>query len=107
MSYIMSVCAYYIIEYEVRDRSSNERPLLALVMIVKDEAHTLPNTLISIKPYLDYYYILDTGSKDGTQDAIRRTLGPKGKIFEVLPHMNMLIDDDNITHTLIHWLNDI
>jgi hypothetical protein len=51
-------------------------------MIVKDEAHTLPNTLISIRPYLDYYYILDTGSKDGTQDAIRRTLGERGKIFE-------------------------
>lgn len=28
----------------------------------QDEAHTLPNTLLAIKPFLDYYYILDTGS---------------------------------------------
>jgi hypothetical protein len=58
------------------------RPLLGLVMIVKDEAHTLPSTLITLKPYIDWYYILDTGSTDGTQDAIRRTLGPKGTIFQ-------------------------
>ena len=57
-------------------------PLLALVMIVKDEAHTLPSTLISLKPYLDYYYILDTGSTDGTQDVIRRVLGERGEIWE-------------------------
>ena len=58
------------------------QPLLALVMIVKDEAHTLPSTLISLKPYLDYYYILDTGSTDGTQAAIKSVLGERGEIWE-------------------------
>ena len=57
-------------------------PLLALVMIVKDEAHTLPSTLISLKPYLDYYYILDTGSTDGTQAVIRQVLGERGEVWE-------------------------
>jgi hypothetical protein len=41
----------------------------------------LPTTLLPLKPFLDYYYILDTGSKDGTPEAIRRTLGPNGQIF--------------------------
>ena len=59
------------------------RPLLGLVMIVKNESHTLPATLLAIKPWIDVYYILDTGSTDGTQEAIRRTLGKdKGEIWE-------------------------
>ena len=63
--------------------ATDGRPLLGLVMIVKDEAHTLPNTLASLAPFIDVYYILDTGSKDGTQDAIRRTLGAdKGEVWE-------------------------
>lgn len=52
----------------------------------QDEAHTLPRTLMPLKPYLDYYYILDTGSTDGTQASIRQTLGEKGEIFEVCWH---------------------
>lgn len=60
----------------------NAQPLLALVMIVKDEAHTLPTTLLPLRAYLDYYYILDTGSTDGTQDAIRKVLGDRGEIWE-------------------------
>lgn len=64
-------------------RHSSGRPLLGLVMIVKDEAHTLPDTLQSIKPYLDVYHILDTGSKDGTQDMIRAILGAdRGVVYE-------------------------
>ena len=58
------------------------QPLLALVMIVKDEAHTLPSTLISLAPYLDYYYILDTGSTDGTQQVIKQVLGSRGEVWE-------------------------
>ena len=64
------------------DTTDAQQPLLALVMIVKDEAHTLPSTLRSLAPYLDYYYILDTGSTDGTQAVIRQVLGERGEMWE-------------------------
>lgn len=62
--------------------SESGRPLLALVMIVKNEAHTLGRTLLPLRPFIDYYYILDTGSTDGTQQVIRDTLGPRGEVHE-------------------------
>lgn len=53
-------------------------------MIVKDEAHTLSRTLLAVKPFIDRYYILDTGSTDGTPEVIKRVLAPlKGKVFHV------------------------
>jgi hypothetical protein len=70
-------------EYEPPQPHPDGRPLLGLVMIVKNESHTLPATLLAIAPWIDVYYILDTGSTDGTQDAIRRTLGAdKGEVWE-------------------------
>lgn len=60
------------------------RPLLALVMIVKDEAHTISSTLKAVKPFIDRFYILDTGSTDGTQKVISEVLSPvPGNIFNV------------------------
>ena len=45
---------------------------ISLVMIVKNEAHTLPNTLLSLRGIIKNYYILDTGSTDGTQLLIKK-----------------------------------
>lgn len=46
---------------------------IALVMIVKDEAHIIQKTLQNILDHiqLDSWYISDTGSTDGTQDLIK------------------------------------
>ena len=57
------------------------KPLLALVAIVKDEAPTIASVLESVRPYVDHYTILDTGSTDGTQDIIRAS-GMKGILHE-------------------------
>ncbi len=47
------------------------QPLLCLVMIVKNEARGIVQTLRSVRDHIDRWCILDTGSTDGTQDLIR------------------------------------
>lgn len=49
-------------------------PLLGLVMVVKNEAHGIASTLMSLREHIDTWTILDTGSTDGTQDIIREVL---------------------------------
>jgi hypothetical protein len=57
--------------------------LLGLVMIVKNEAHGIVETLKTFRPVIDYWTILDTGSTDGTQDIIRRELAEvAGQLIE-------------------------
>lgn len=47
---------------------------LGLHMIVKDEAPVIERCLRSVAPLLDWWVVCDTGSSDGTQDLVRRTL---------------------------------
>jgi glycosyltransferase involved in cell wall biosynthesis len=64
------------------DATEAARPLLALVMMLKDEAHTIKTTLDSVKEGIDRWYVLDTGSTDGTQDVVRKELsGLEGELF--------------------------
>ncbi|MRG98001.1 glycosyltransferase [Polyangium spumosum] len=57
--------------------------LLTLSMIVKDEAATIARTLRSVKPFVDRWVILDTGSTDGTQEVVRHEMsGVPGELFE-------------------------
>ncbi len=50
------------------------RPLISLVMIVKNEARGIRETLESAKPYIDRYCLVDTGSTDGTPEIIRQVM---------------------------------
>ena len=50
---------------------SEKHQTIALCMIVKNEATVITRAFDSVKNFVDYYCICDTGSSDGTQDTIR------------------------------------
>ena len=49
-------------------------PLLTLSMILKDEAATIARTLKSVRPWIDRWVIVDTGSTDATREVVRDTM---------------------------------
>lgn len=49
-------------------------PRIVLTMIVKDESHVIQRCVNSVRPLIDAYCIVDTGSIDGTQELIRAEL---------------------------------
>ena len=53
-------------------------PTICLNMIVKDEAPIIGETLDSVSGLIDYWIIVDTGSRDGTQELIRAYFGERG-----------------------------
>lgn len=58
---------------------------LCLVMIVKDEGDKIRGCLNAVAPYISYWVIVDTGSKDNTLEEIRSTmdeLGIPGELHE-------------------------
>ena len=48
--------------------------IVCLNMIVKNEAPVVRRCIDSVRPIIDYWVIVDTGSIDGTQDIIRQQL---------------------------------
>jgi len=62
---------------------SAEKKSICLNMIVKDEAEVIEKCLSSVKPIIDYWVIVDTGSSDGTQKVIKKIMkGIPGELHE-------------------------
>lgn len=56
---------------------------ICLNMIVKNESRVIQRCLDSVLPIIDYWVIVDTGSRDGTQKIIKKHLkGIPGKLYE-------------------------
>ncbi|HEU5074073.1 MAG TPA: glycosyltransferase [Polyangiaceae bacterium] len=62
---------------------SRPRTNICLSMIVKNEEKVLPRLFRSLKDYIDYYVIVDTGSTDGTIALIQREMSGYGIDGEV------------------------
>lgn len=48
-----------------------KKQTICLCMIVKNEAPVIRRCLDSVRPFIDHWVIVDTGSTDGTQDIIK------------------------------------
>lgn len=58
------------------------RHKICLNMIVKDESHVITRCLNSVKPFIDYWVIVDTGSTDETPTIIRDVMADvPGELF--------------------------
>ena len=56
---------------------------ICLNMIVKNEKSVITRCLASLKPIIDHWVIVDTGSTDGTQDVIREFMkDTPGELYE-------------------------
>jgi glycosyltransferase involved in cell wall biosynthesis len=49
-------------------------PTICLTMIVKNESKVIKRCIDSVKDYINYWVIVDTGSTDGTQDLIKEIM---------------------------------
>jgi len=59
------------------------KPRICLNMIVKNETPVLRRCLDSVRPWVDAWVVVDTGSTDGTQDLARQCMhGLPGTLYE-------------------------
>lgn len=85
--------------------------MLALTMILKNEARTIGRTLASVRGCVDRWCILDTGSTDGTQAIVREAMGDvpgelhEGPFVDFATTRNRALDLCGTDSQFIVWLD--
>lgn len=69
MKFFIFILSIFISFYSQAEEKHGK---VCLNMIVKDESRVIERCLSSVKPLIDYWVIVDTGSSDGTQDIIKK-----------------------------------
>jgi glycosyltransferase involved in cell wall biosynthesis len=68
---------------KILSSNSTMKKTICLNMIVKDESPVIKRCLSSVKKFIDYWVIVDTGSTDGTQEIIQEFMNDlPGKLYE-------------------------
>ena len=69
-----------------KNKEQKQKASVCLVMIVKNESEVIKRCIDSIKDYISYWVICDTGSTDGTQEIIKTTMEEYGIPGELHEH---------------------
>jgi glycosyltransferase involved in cell wall biosynthesis len=68
---------------KIKRPTPSKRQTVCLNMIVKNESRVIERCFASVRPFIHHWVIVDTGSTDGTQELIRRSLaGIPGELHE-------------------------
>lgn len=65
------LCVIWLFIGTIGIEADEAKKTICLNMIVKDETKVIRRCLASVKPIIDYWVIVDTGSTDGTQEMIK------------------------------------
>ncbi len=85
----------------------NERPLLSLVAILKNERSCIGRTLDSVKPWVDRWYVLDTGSTDGTQKFVLESMQPLSGVLVEEPFVDFAASRNRVLELVETHVNPL
>lgn len=68
---IFGTFCFILIVSSILPATASRKKTICVNMIVKNESKVITRCLASVKPIIDYWVIVDTGSSDGTQEIIK------------------------------------